>query len=100
VKLITLSPAFLGLTNRINNVRITAIAVPVKNSSRNQLAFSTNPFSANQFATTKILAIRKIVPINPNTIIFLIVKLLCSLFYYADFTFPNSLFNQLEGCEK
>jgi predicted transcriptional regulator of viral defense system len=47
----------------MNKATITTIAVSVRNSSRSQLAFSGNPFSAIQFATTRILAIRKMIPI-------------------------------------
>jgi hypothetical protein len=80
VKPIALPAIFLGLTNNMSNAIITAIAVPVRNSSRNQFAFSVNPFSVSQFATTRILAVRKMIPINPNTIIFLIVKFIFNPF--------------------
>jgi len=55
---------------------MTAIAVPVRNSLRTQPAFSEIPVSLIHFATTKMLAVRKIIPINPNTRIFLIVRLI------------------------
>jgi len=76
VKSIALPEAFFGLTNSMSNARITAIAVPVKNSRRTHPAFSAIPESAIQFATTKTLAIRKIIPTNPNTMIFRMVKLI------------------------
>ncbi len=65
----------LGLTNRASRVRITALAVPVRNSLPTQLAFSAIPASLIQFAATKVLAVRKIILIDPNTTIFLSVKL-------------------------
>jgi hypothetical protein len=61
-----------------------AIAVPVRKFSRNQLAFSGTPFSANQFATSKMFPAIKIVPMIPITMIFLIPKLIICPFkkYY------------------
>jgi hypothetical protein len=77
----------LGLTSRINKEIITAIAVPVKNSWRIQLAFSSIPFSANQFATSKILPVKKTNPTNEITIIFLIPKLMSHPFKKLSFYF-------------
>jgi hypothetical protein len=70
----------LGLTNSISKVAITATAVPVKNSWRIQLAFSWTPFSASQFATTKMLPATKISPISGTTMIFLIPSVMASSF--------------------
>jgi len=66
VKPIALPLTFLGLTNSINKATITAIAVPVRNSSRNQLAFCSTPLSASQFATNKMFPARNTNPINPK----------------------------------
>jgi len=73
--------ALLGFTNRMSSVTITAMAVPVRNSWRNQVAFSAIPALAIQFAITKILAARKITPINPNTTTFRIVRLIIFSFH-------------------
>jgi hypothetical protein len=71
---------FPGLTSSTSSARITAIAVPVKYSFRNQPAFSAMPDSAIQFDTIRMLAIKKMVPIKPNTTIFLTVKLIIKPF--------------------
>jgi len=66
----------LGLKSGISKATITVIAVPVKNSSHSQLAFSLIPSSASQLTISKILPTRKIIPINDNTTIFLIPRVI------------------------
>ena len=58
-------------TSSINKTTVIAIVVPVKNSCLIQFALSANPFSVNQFATTRIFPKRRIPAINPITKIFL-----------------------------
>jgi hypothetical protein len=76
VKPTVLLPFVLGLTKSTSRARITAIAVPVRNSLRIQPAFSAMLLSLIHFATTKMLAVRKIIPINPKTMIFLMSRLI------------------------
>jgi hypothetical protein len=76
LKAIALLPPFLGLVRSTNKTTVITMAVPVKNSFLSQQAFSAIPVSAIQLATTRMLAVRKMVPINPNTIAFLIVEVI------------------------
>ena len=51
-------------------------AVPVRKFSLTQLAFSGTPFSDNQLAINSTFPARKMAPISPITMIFLIPKLI------------------------
>jgi hypothetical protein len=74
-----------GLTNRTNSAMITVIAVPVRKFSRSQLSFSGTPFSDSQFALKSTFPARKIAPISPIMMIFLIPKLIIRPFKIGSF---------------
>jgi len=60
-------------------------AVPVKYSVLTFRAQSTAPFSESQSAMNRMLPISKTDPINPNTMIFRIIKLITYPFHKVIF---------------
>ena len=65
----------LGLTRRISNAMITAMAVPVKNSCLIQWAVSGTPLSASHWAMKRILPAKNTPAIRDIKISFLLVRL-------------------------